>query len=393
MASYQICTKGTSLSNRSITSLVRYFILIPLLAPKGLDALIPGYKAVATVWSMAALAVILIDSLFRFRDSKRIVSLPFGFIIYFVVAVIVSAFSVDGIVSGLQELFLFPAIFLYLIGLDESELREYVVACANILCVLFFAQLIAPASLFAGSYHMTFLGHVQVVSQYGLLGLVLSGFILLKKWASRVLAFALAALGLACMLTADADSAHFCLVVFGLVLLLMWVVPSFACLDFRYVVILSVVLSCLVVELTIMRQSPLIGTGLDWTFNGRLFVWESADTLIRQAPLFGYGVENSVIETFWSAGMSYAHNQIVQSLLDGGAVLLVAMVWLLCSVAYCVNGIKDKSFRCIAAAAFCALLFVMLFDSFTPYCYAFILLALVSREGLLSRRERSGNGF
>ena len=85
--------------------------------------------------------------------------------------------------------------------------------------------------------------------------------------------------------------------------------------------------------------------------------------------------------------MSYAHNQVIQSLLDGGVVLLVAMVWLLCSVAYCVNGIKDKSLRCIAASAFCALLFVMLFDSFTLYCYAFILLAFVSREGLLSRRE------
>lgn len=389
MVSYQICTKGTSLSNKSITSLARYLILIPLLAPKGLDALIPGYKAVVTMWSMAALAVILIDSLFRLRGCKRIVAPPLGFVIYFVVAVIVSAFSADGIVSGLQELFLFPAIFLYLIGLDESKFREYVVACTHILCVLFFAHLVTPASLFAGSYHMTFLGHVQVISQYGLLGLVLSGFVLLEKWASRVLAFALAALSLACMLTADADSAHLCLVLFGLVLLLMWFVPLFACLDFRYVVILSVVFSCLVVKLTIMRQSPLIGTGLDWTFNGRFFVWESADALIRQAPLFGYGVENSVIRTFWSAGMSYAHNQVVQSLLDGGAVLLVAMVWLLCSVACCVNGIKDKSLRCVAASGFCALLFVMLFDSFTLYSYSFILLAFIAREGMLSMKGAS----
>lgn len=393
MVSYQICTKGASLSNKGITSLVRYFILIPLLAPKGLNALVPGYKAVVTAWSMAALAVILIGSFLRLRDSKRIVAPPLGFVIYFAVAVVVTAFSVDGIVSGLQELFLFPAIFLYLIGLDESEFREYVVACAHILCFLFFAHLIAPASLFAASYHMTFLGHVQVISQYGLLGLVLSGFILLKKWASRVLAFVLAALSLTCMLTADTDSAHLCLVVFGLVLILMWFVPLLDRLDFRYVVILSIVFSCLVVKLTIMRQSPLIGTGLDWTFNGRLFVWESADELIRQAPLFGYGVENSVISTFWSAGMSYAHNQVVQSLLDGGAVLLVAMVWLLCSVACCVNRIKDKPLRCIAASGLCSLLFVMIFDSFTLYCYAFILLAFVSREGLFFEEKGQAMGF
>ena len=82
--------------------------------------------------------------------------------------------------------------------------------------------------------------------------------------------------------------------------------------------------------------------------------------------------------------MSYAHNQVMQCLIDGGTVLLIAMVWMLCSVAERVNMISDARFHRIAAAVFCALLFVMVFDSFTPYSYVFILLAFITREGMFS---------
>lgn len=370
---------------RSTTSLLRYLVLIPLLAPKGLESLVPGYKAFMTIWSMLALAMLLLDSVIRLHGRERISSPYFGLFAYFIVAFAVSLFSVKGIVNGLQELFFYPVAFLYLIELDQAEFREYCVASAYILCVLFLAELLVPSSLFAGNYHMTFLGHVQVFSQYGLLALTLACFIYLKNWASRILALLLATLSLISMLVVDADSAHLCIVIFAIVLLVKLVSPLDWRIDFRFVVALSIVVSGFIVWLTVARLSPLIGTGLDWTFNGRLFVWESASNLIRDSFLFGYGVENSVITTFWSSGMSYAHNQVVQSLVDGGVVLLIAMVWMLCSVARCVNYISDNKVRSVAVAVLCSLLFVLIFDSFTPYSYVYILLALVSREGLLSK--------
>lgn len=370
---------------RSTTSLLRYLVLIPLLAPKGLESLVPGYKVFMTFWSMLALAMLLLDSVIRLHGGERISSPHFGLFAYFIVAFAVSAFSVKGIVNGFQELFFYPIAFLYLIELDQAEFREYCVASAYILCVLFLAELLVPASLFAGDYHMTFLGHVQVFSQYGLLAFTLACFIYLKKWVSRIVALLLATLAFISMLAVDADSAHLCIAVFAIVLLVKLVSPSDWRIDFRVVVVLSMVFSGFIVWLTIARRSPLIGTGLDWTFNGRLFVWESAGNLIRDSFLFGYGVENSVIATFWSSGMSYAHNQVVQSLVDGGVVLLIAMVWMLCSVARCVNYISDNKVRSVAVAVLCSLLFVLIFDSFTPYSYVYILLALVSREGLLSK--------
>ena len=84
--------------------------------------------------------------------------------------------------------------------------------------------------------------------------------------------------------------------------------------------------------------------------------------------------------------MSYAHNQVMQCLIDGGIVLLLAMVWMLCSIAGKVNMILDVSFRKVAISVLCALLFVTVFDSFTPYSYVFIMFAFITREGMLSRK-------
>lgn len=381
------------LGEKTTTSLLRYFVLIPLLSPKGLDFLIPGYKTFMTFWSMVALATIVLDSVFRLHGRKYIFDSYFGFKVYFVTAILVSVFSSKGIGNGLQELFFFPVAFLYLVELDECEFREYCIASAYILTTLFILQIVVPSSLFAGNYHMTLLGHVQVFSQYGLLALLLASYIYLKNWASRVLSVVLAVLSLVVMLTADADSAHLCIAIFFAVLLIEKFFTSNVRLDFRYIVVLSFIASAAVVWSTVTKRSPLIGTSIDWTFNGRFFVWESAIRLIKESPFFGFGVENSVITTFWSSGMSYAHNQVMQCLVDGGIVLLIAMFWMFCSIGRCVGLISDERVYSVTIATLCALLFVLIFDSFTLYSYVFILLALVSREGMLSGDESFLNGI
>lgn len=386
MVSHSTVPRRTSIANKSIACLIRYFVLIPLLLPQGLDSIFPGYKIVTTLWAMLALYFVLLDTTFRLCHGELSLNIPPGIVLYYFMAISVTVLSSKGVASGLQELFFFPAISVYLLSLSEDELREYAVACARVLMVLFLLQLLVPSSLFAGLFHMTMLGHVQVFSQYGLLSITLACFLYLKKWVTPSFAFLLLGLSVVCMVTADADSAHYALIVFAAVLLLLKICPILLKLDFRIVVILFIAFSMLVVMLTIRRQSPLIGTEVDWTFSGRLFVWESADALFRQSPLFGYGVENSVITTFWSASMSYAHNQVMQCLIDGGIVLLLAMVWMLCSIAGQVNMILDVGFRKVAISALCALLFVMVFDSFTPYSYVFIMLAFITREGMLSRK-------
>ncbi len=360
-----------------------YFVLIPLLAPKGLESILPWYKSCFALWSMAALAVMVLDSVSLVIHRKgRFV--PIGMTAYCILAVITSVFSHDGMNSGLQKLFLYPAVYFYFLIMDEDELRKHVIALAKILCFLLLAYFLSPSSLFVESTNMTFLGHIQVLTQYGFLAIYVSILIFIKRMGPRFLGVVLGVLGLACLVFADTDSAHYCLFIFTGIMLLSKFVPSLSRVDFRYVVIFSFVSSVFVVIITVSGLSPLMHTNIDWSFNGRAFVWSSALTLIKQAPMLGYGVENAVIATFWSPGMNYAHNQVIQCMLDGGIILFVSMVFMLCSIAGFVNRTSNIQLRNASAAVLCSLLFFMIFDCFTQYSYVFILLALVARGGMQS---------
>lgn len=375
-------------SQRTITSLIKFIVLIPLLAPNGPEEMIPAYKTVMTVWSMLALFLVLFDSFLKIFSNRQLIFPKVGFTAYFVIAILATICSREGIGSGLQELFFYPAVFLYIIALNSDEVREYVVCAAKILLPIFLIQLCFSPIFFEKAFHLTFLGHVQVFSQYGLLAIYLSLIILRKKWARPALGWSLLILALASMLLVDADSAHYSLVLVGVVLLVAGLFPSVCRIDMRIITIIMLAIGVATVYLTISRQSPLIGSGVDWTFSGRVFVWESCWELIQESPLFGYGVENPPIMVFWNdSATSYAHNQLLQSLLDGGLVLCIAMVWLLLSISSSINKISDIGVRRVSLAVSTALLFVMIFDSFTPYSYIFILLGFIVHEGL---QEKEG---
>lgn len=383
----QALIRSVRIQDKRITSLIRYFVLFPLLAPRGLEEYVPGYKTFMTLWAMFSLGLIVIDGVLRLRSEAKVLPCPIGLVAYFFVAIVVSILSSEGITNGLQVLFYYPAAFVYILSLDIDELKEYAVASAWILLLLFIVQIVAGPSLFSSAYHATFLGHIQVFSQYGMIAAFLGVLIMVKKWASLILPIGLLATGAICMLTVDADSARLGLLVMVGVLVLLKLFPSLTRIDYRIVTLLGVALSLLVVWLTLTRQSPLIGTDLDWTFNGRLFVWESVNEQFWNSPWIGYGIENSHISTFWSKQMTYAHNQVMQSLLDGGVLLLMALVWMLCGVAKCINKMTDPSLKRIAIAVYCALLFVMIFDSFTLYGYVFILFAFLTHIGISSSEE------
>lgn len=375
------------IQDRRITSLIRYIVLIPLLAPRGLEEYVPGYKTFMTLWAMLSLGLIILDGVLRMRSDAKVLPCPIGLVAYFFVAIIDSALSSDGIVNGLQVLFYYPAAFLYILNLEADELKEYAVASAWILLIIFAIQLVAGQLFFSSARHMTFLGHIQVFSQYGMLAAFLGILLIVKKWASLVLAVALLATGAICMLTVEADSAHYGILLIVVMLALLKIFPSLSKADLRIVTLLGIGANILVVWLTLTRQSPLIGTELDWTFNGRLFVWESASEQFWNSPWIGYGIENSHISTFWSEQMTYAHNQVMQSLVDGGVLLTSMLVWMLCTVARCINRIADRSLKNASIAVYFALLFVMIFDGFTLYGYIFVLFAFIAYMGISSSKE------
>lgn len=375
------------IQHQTITSLIRYLVLIPILAPKGIDDIVPGYKMIMTIWAMVSLGLILFDTILQFHSRNHMFSFQWGLVAYYFVAIVVSILSTKGVTNGLQTLFFYPAVFIYIIGLSEEQFKKYITAVAHILLIIFIIYIIVNPLLNITTYHLTILGHIQTFSQYGLLTAVVTSMLIIKKWSSLKLSLTLICVCIYCMVTAEADSARLGVLVFIIVSIFFRVMPGMKSMNAVVSVIVGILLNVFVVWITVSRQSPLMGSSIDWTFTGRYFVWESAIGLIKKSPWIGYGVENSDISTFWEPHMTYAHNQVLQSLIDGGVILFLFFLIQLITVGVCINRVKDPRIRKMNIAFLITLLVIMIFDGFTLYGYIFVALAIVSREGICYSRS------
>jgi O-antigen ligase len=68
--------------------------------------------------------------------------------------------------------------------------------------------------------------------------------------------------------------------------------------------------------------------GKDLTFSNRIFVWAESLALIIQKPIIGYGfMDNDTMrELLGSLAYTSAHNQVLNTLLQGGIILAIALV-------------------------------------------------------------------
>lgn len=119
------------------------------------------------------------------------------------------------------------------------------------------------------------------------------------------------------------------------------------------------------------------------SLNGRNYVWKEGMRLFSERKLFGYGVHGVLIKVFWSRwtgdgeGMNYAHNQMVQVLLDGGIVLFICFLAMLRYYIYPLKYV-EKSDAAFAKVCLIAVFVVMVVESTFEYYYIIFFLSLVA---------------
>ena len=99
--------------------------------------------------------------------------------------------------------------------------------------------------------------------------------------------------------------------------------------------------------------------GKDVTLTNRTIIWSIVLLGFFESPIFGHGIVDTVnlfyISERWSEGYFSAHNQILQSLYEGGVLLFLAFIpiiwWLSNALKQC-----DSQMSNIFKAIFCALL-------------------------------------
>lgn len=99
---------------------------------------------------------------------------------------------------------------------------------------------------------------------------------------------------------------------------------------------LATVLYCIIEVLIILGVATFLGPlveglfGKNLTFSNRTFAWQAAALLIVQKPLFGWGVLGNEETSALLGNLAYVntHNQIIDTLLEGGVVLLFILIFI-----------------------------------------------------------------
>lgn len=180
------------------------------------------------------------------------------------------------------------------------------------------------------------------------------------------------------MLTTDADSAVYSAFI---------IIFSFIAYKFRFNWFISLQCNKYVIALFLLNLAVIYLTAVNKNlipsldFSGRQFVWKSAIDTIVDHPIFGYGIDGVLLYTFWSEwvgrGFNYAHNQILQNMLDGGILLTILFWGMISSFISKIDKVKSKIYRTIGNTSVIILLFLMIFDSTTLYMYMYITLILI----------------
>lgn len=363
----------------SLITIYYLFVEVAFLFPRGYAEYNTVYHQLMSllVWG-AVILILLVEVPPIIKYSKKISIENSLIVTYFFLAIVITVVLQKGLSSGLQQMFAVPVFCVFLIQNMKKNSRKLLNSLATIFIINLSLNVFLTQIAFDSETHIIFLGHVQMISQYGLAALVVAALYYIMYRDKKIKMGYLIFLTIFTMLTTDADSAVFVAII---------ILSGFVIYKFKLYRILlfkseiyvlgMLALNIVIIYLTAINKS--IIPGLD--FSGRQFVWQNALLNIKKQPVFGYGIDGVLLHTFWTewsgGGFNYAHNQIMQNLLDGGLVLTISFWGMIFTFIKQIKKVTERKYRVLFNSSVIALLFVMIFDSTTLYSYMYIILAII----------------
>ena len=351
----------------SLLTLYYLFVEIAFLFPRGYGEYSEIYHLIMTLLVWSAVMLITITEIPKIiKHSKRVSSNSKMIAVYFLMAIIITIVLQKGMQSGLQQMIATPIFCVFLIQNIKKHPQKLLDTLATVFIMNLSLNIVITRIAFVPNSHIIFLGHVQMVSQYGLAALVVSVLYYMTYKDKKIKMCGLVLLTVFTMLTTDADSAVFS----ALIIIIGFIVYKFKLYRvffFKTEIYMfgMIAMNIAIVYLTAVNRT--IIPGLD--FSGRRFVWQDALLNIKAHPIFGYGIDGILLHTFWTewsgGGFNYAHNQILQNLLDGGVMLTISFWIMIFAFIKPAKKIPKVKYRVFVNSSIIALLFVMIFDSTT----------------------------
>lgn len=384
-----ISSKYLNITTKS--ELYIYAVIFAILCPRGPIELSSAYKYVFTLFTWGIVALIWLRFFMRFPVKKHTVNKEYlPAVLYFVFAIIISLAVKRSVSGGLQQLFAYPTFFLFICEEMRRNSKTVIKAFAGILTVLLAMNFPLTLIIFRRVlYHITFLGHVQMISQFGVLAIFIAVIGFMSDVLSRRKACLLAALTFLNMMTTDASSAVLSAVIIVAVLI-VYIFKLYNLFCFKSQIYVGIMVAFSFFIIVAACKSWLVGMVPDYTFSGRSYIWREVFQRFSESPIYGYGIEGILIKPFWvgpNGGFNYAHNQIMQNILDGGVILFTLFWAMILSLAQSINKMKNKILVIVSNAVLICTLFMMVFDSVSLYCYSYVLFAIIMNSEFLFDSE------
>lgn len=372
----------TDYKKNIFNTLYLYFIVIIILAPRGFVEYNATYQKIFTLGLWLSTVLIWIQfflSFFKGIIRKSSIAL----FLYFFCAIGITFLVRVNVNTGFQKLFIYPSICLFFVCNMKKNPKKLLRIINNVFLVSFLINLLGFRSFFSQQYHITFLGHVQIVSQMGTLAVFVAVLYWLLYHEKMKKTIFLIGIAILTMLITDATAA----VVSAIILLLFAFlyrlkIRGFLSWNYKVYLVIGILLNLFVILLSSINNLKYNNAVAFLDFSGRSFIWLDAISKIKSKFLLGYGIEGIMLDVFWnqwvnSSGFNYAHNQILQTFLDGGLILSIAF-WVMI-FGFCKNlkTIKNKKFLILCNAILCVYMLIMIFESISLYYYMFIFLSIL----------------
>lgn len=366
-----------------------YIMLFPFFMPRGFREYSGLYHTIYVV--LLGIASFLIFFLFtnsilrkNMRTGKAIILVCLYHLYMFGITLCIQS----GISEGLQKIFIFPLLFVICVYQVKRNPHRFLDVLSNILIVdLFlnvfvFNQWLFPR-YFTVDKHVAFIGHVQIVAQVGVISILVGYFI--KNFYGENKGIFLIILAVINMIYSDTLVSYISLSILLVGSIAIKKTGIGKLFNHPYLFFWSVSFtSVLLIYEAIKLNGNYVWNGLDISLNGRMFIWSEGIQKLDGHWLFGYGVYGVLLKVFWTAwssnknGFNYAHNEILQLLLDGGVVMLALYTLLF---AFCIKEM-NKCPKCkekrVVVMLLSIFMVISIVESITEYYYYFAFLAIIS---------------
>lgn len=380
-----------------------YLMLIPFFFPKGFGEYLPVYKMVSTALLAMASAFILANFIYNVSRKKTVVHIALlSIILYHVTLLIITLIIQQGINEGIQKIFLAPALCILCVNQVKKNSYVFLNVLSNILIVnillnvTIFNQWMFP-DYFLVDKHIVFIGHVQVASQIGIIALFV-GNALALKYNEKKGKF-LCILALVNMIYSDTVVSYLCVAIYLIGKLVVSKRKKARLVEHVTPIFLAYLFfSILMLIITFKLKGFYIWKGIDISMNGRMFIWQDAFEKMKDHWIFGYGAYGVRLKVFWNAwsgnanGFNYAHNEILQLLLDGGIILALQYVIMIILALKNVGKVQTNLLKRVICLLFGIFMTVALVESITEYYYYFAFLSIMACLPYINMDERMSYG-